>query len=203
MPRAMESIMCSGEKRKKTAHSIFRSIKIWFLLQMKTIGPYNVAVAWGHLQNQTHTTNQWPAELSTGRPYQVGKRNRVVLIQKMETGRPKERKRKYKTLLSCDAWNSRRCYLTWWPKRKHHALTRRWSSSACDVYVGLWDWEILCQFPHDYMFVVAQYVQMICSHLWPSEFTRFAWRSAVEAEFLGKKIKSLQSLPTDTCNYAD
>lgn len=54
MLRAMESIMCSGKKRK-TAHSIFRSIKIWFLLQMKTIGPYNVAAAWGHVQKSAQT----------------------------------------------------------------------------------------------------------------------------------------------------
>lgn len=48
--------MCSGEKRK-TAHTIFRSIKIWFLLQMKTIGPYNVAAAWGHVHNHALITH--------------------------------------------------------------------------------------------------------------------------------------------------
>lgn len=53
MLRAMESIKCSGEKRK-TARSIFRSLKIWFLLQMKTICPYNVAAAWGHVPNHAH-----------------------------------------------------------------------------------------------------------------------------------------------------
>lgn len=78
MLRAMECIMCSGEKRK-TAHSIFRSLKIWFLLQMKTICLYNVAAAWGHTQNHAHK-HQSLARLRTGWTYQVGKINRVILI---------------------------------------------------------------------------------------------------------------------------
>lgn len=45
MLRATEGILFSGEKRK-TAHSIFRSTKIWFPLQMKSIGLSNVAAAW-------------------------------------------------------------------------------------------------------------------------------------------------------------
>lgn len=45
--------MCSGKERK-TALSIFRSIKIWFPLHMKTRCLYYVAAAWGHVQ-KSHT----------------------------------------------------------------------------------------------------------------------------------------------------
>lgn len=96
MLRAMESIMCSGEKRK-TARSIFRSLKIWFLLQMKTICPYNVAAAWGHVQNHAHKHQQL-AKLRTGWTYQVGKINRVILIQKTETGRERGRKKEIQAI---------------------------------------------------------------------------------------------------------
>lgn len=43
------------KEKTAAARAIFRGIKIWFLLQMKTIGPYRVAAAWGHTHTHVYT----------------------------------------------------------------------------------------------------------------------------------------------------
>lgn len=83
--------MCSGKERK-TALSIFGSIKILFPRLMKTICLYNVAAAWGYVQ-KSHT--ETPIGAEKWKPYQVGELNGVLLIWKAEAGRGRESKRKY------------------------------------------------------------------------------------------------------------